>query len=280
MEMELSQARKTIAAYVAGQAVPSKALAEACRRVHADPHYVRYLLDEFGLLDDWVSECEMFRSRLAEFCDMSLSEHRKEAPELLDHLEACSTCQRLYWSVKPLWTSSSGDPRKTNDLPGASQKSLAEAIRVVLDPKGVGQIGCGPPPQTRTHLAVALDDAPTEPAGRKHPPHPPRLRQEWLFHDQEAGCAISLAIERESHGDARVLLAVATEADSNVRTKAIQIEAFRSEQDLPIGGPLADFQPHGLTLQPGAWTIRLREAGAARERQWTIPICIEKTDLA
>src|SRR5262245_55741098 len=100
--MNFAEAKKVLAAYLAGQRVTGEDLRRALAALGGDQTSLGALAEELtgGREPD---ECAMFRDRMAEFSEMSRAEREREAPEMAAHLKSCPSCRRDYWEIAPLW---------------------------------------------------------------------------------------------------------------------------------------------------------------------------------
>jgi len=272
--MQIEDARRLIASYLTGRPVSGEALAAACEMAKTDAEYIQYLKEELGLRSDWVSECDVFLSNLAEFGEMSSEERDTEMPGLMSHLAHCQSCRRAYWEVVPLWK-----PATAPGGGGPSVKRLAEGLVVVADTFGrVRQSGWGPSPE---EVVVAAAAAGGEPAaaglgGPQVGPHGMGPRR-WVFRDEEGGCTIHLEVcGRESGGMAIGCRLEAAEA-SPATSARLRLEVRQVDNNvLFVAGPLANFLAAPLFLPWGEWLIRLLAAGAADTHVWEIPLSLEQ----
>ena len=138
--MKTGDAKRIVASYLVGQQVSKDDLQDACDTLNlGDREYIAFLEEELGSPGEPGSLCEVFSDRVAEFGEMSDTEHDAEMPELATHLSECQKCQGIYrevylsaFGVGAGWT-------------GKQLRRLAEPIRLVMNWAGkLSQSGLGP----------------------------------------------------------------------------------------------------------------------------------------
>jgi hypothetical protein len=120
--MSPADARKIIAAYLAGRPVSGDQLAAASEALRSDSGHMRFLGEELGG-GDWVSGCDLFLSRAAEFCELTPVERERRMPELSQHVEGCPACREVFWRIRPLWTSRATDNIKATLVRAGKERS-------------------------------------------------------------------------------------------------------------------------------------------------------------
>ncbi len=69
--MNMPEAKITVASYLTGRnCITDSQLKEACDVLNEDKEYLLYLKREFGLMNDFGGDCEVFLANLAEFVSM------------------------------------------------------------------------------------------------------------------------------------------------------------------------------------------------------------------
>lgn len=264
---DLRGAIELIAAYVVGRRSAShEELARACRVVHSDPNYLRYLQDELGLHGEWVSECDVFESRVAEFSEMSAAERAAEVPELVAHVEACSSCRQTYWDVRESWI------RSVTQTGRMVVQRLGESIRMAVDDVGrLLQLGLGPPESTIVPVFATLDAPDADDVGGDRAPTP----KEWVLRDREAGCAIRLLLRGQPANELTLGCSVDWDEPARIETGWVRIEVHdATTRSMLLSGPLSTFRTQPISLRPGSWIVRV-ETTVPTQRAWEIPLEIE-----
>ncbi|HWP43707.1 MAG TPA: hypothetical protein VNO14_10760 [Blastocatellia bacterium] len=264
--MDSPEARRIIASYLSGyQTVTREELFEACEAIKSDDVYMKYLREELGLGDDWVILCDVFEERVGEFSDMSPGERSDEMPELVDHLDSCGSCRRLYWRVSPLW----------KEAPPARDRSfireLGEHIRLLVDKAGrLRELGLGPPALRFAPVATRL----SEPEDPSQLPFAAK-RKEWSLHDEAADCHLKLIVEGQQDG-ATLSCSIQPGQTSKVSAEQTRIEVRDAASgSLLIAGRLSDIAADPINLPFGSWLIHLLSRGREDSFAWRVPLEIE-----
>jgi hypothetical protein len=252
--MTPADARRIIASYLAGRRVEAGELAMARRalaeaRVDLAPLHV-----ELGLTAD-ASDCEQFSANVADFCQMSATERREEAPELVRHAEECTACRQLLWRVKPPWMDRVGETLGAGAT--AVARALAEPIRIALGVAELHERGIGPPALVFHQVAATAAAAVEESDARK----------EWVLADEEAGRVLRLRVAWGPAREALVTLSIEPPEGEG------RLEVRRQDGSLLLSGPLDDLQVEPVRLGPGTWSLRVSLSGPDR-RAWEIPLDI------
>jgi hypothetical protein len=251
--MNLEEARRVIASYLAGRRIAAGELESARRTLFEDAAYVRELRGELGISAE-SSECQIFSANVAEFCEMSEAQRQTEAPELLQHIENCSSCRFLLWQIQPPWKAT---VERARSLGTSFARVLAAPIRLALGVAGdLLEQGIGPPSLKLQQVATTAH-VPVEGA-----------RKEWAFTDEEAGQIVHLRVEGRSSQEASVNVSL------EKQQAGIRIEVRARDGALIVSGPLEDIQVEPLRLGPGHWTLRVSDPGPVM-RTWEIPLEIE-----
>lgn len=279
--MELAEAKRIISRYLAGKGrVSYDELTSACRVVQSDREYVRFLRTEIGLDDHRLSMCSLAQSQMHEICEMSYEERRREMPKLAEHLGECESCRRLFWQIKPLWTSEKKEPSKT-DRPKVWRKSLSEHIRILLTrARDLLEPGFGPLSQQMPAVAGTLSRKPLEreriadrdlfpgPINERHG----ATRKVWLLEDDEAGCSIRLVVETELGGGVKVWYEL---TDANGASGVFEIRK-KGDAYPRLQGRLPDIQIEPLVLESGSWVITIKVIIEGISFAWDIHLDIER----
>lgn len=268
--MTLDEAKRTIAKYLVGEHVLPERLEEArCLVVERDPEYVQYLRGEYGLDGPGETGCDLFMDHVAEFSELSEEARRREMPELLLHLEDCLTCRKAYWEVRCCWVGTTIGQR------------LAEGIRLLIDRAGsLIQRGLGPP-ATEVKFVAATANAPLDAVllGQSSAPGaPPALpgRREWELGDEEHDCSIRLVVMGMSGGQADVACSFEGAAVENGVLRPDRLEVRMSPSGaLCHAAPFSGSSTTSFSLEPGAWTVRLKAKSPRGVASWDIPLEIE-----
>ena len=260
--MEAEEAKGIIASFLTGEHAARAELKRAVDTVRSDPEYVEHLRREFGSHDEWVSECDIFLSSLAEFAEMSPERRLRDMPESTEHLEKCDSCRTMYWQVMPLWIA---EPSADETV---AEKSLAGIISLTLDASGeLRQIGFGPPAVVRREMAAA---AGAVVLGKTA--YDAGQWTEWVFDDPETAAIVRLRISSDPTGDLKVECRVETEEGAPVDPKQVRIEVRDADKDtLYLSGLLSRFRGH-LSLPAGSWLIRLVSTFGPQTYSWDIPL--------
>lgn len=272
--MTPDEARRTIASYLTGQRVRGEDLERAWAIARSDADHLRHLTREFGMEEHWISDCDVFRSSIAEFSEMSRREREREAPELLQHAEVCEACRRAYWDFRPLWISEA-----THAVAAKGRtiiRELAERIRLAVDAAGrLLELGPGPQSVREPLVAATVGTALTGSVLEAGAGLPPELeRKEWVLPDEETKWTIRLAVSGLPSGDARVTLRLEGEAGI-FKSAQVRIEVRAAEGDsLLLAGRLSDFETEPILLPRGSWILRLLATTAEGSRVWEIPLDI------
>jgi hypothetical protein len=264
--MNSAEAKKVLAAYLAGQRVGEEELRRAMAALSGDQTSMRALAEELTG-DSPPRDCEMFREQLAEFSEMSPAEREREMPEMAAHLESCASCRRDYWEVAPLW-------RDLERTAHAAVKQLKEGIRLALSRAGsLLDAGSGLPARDFQPVFGTLSGSPEEtPATDSGDANV--IRKKWTLRDEEALCEIRLVLDGLPSGQAELSCLLEADPSSDIEVAKAQIEIRDAESRRRIAvGPLANFQR--LTLEPGSCVIKLRVEGSGKSHTWEIPLAIE-----
>lgn len=262
--MERAQAKEIIAAYLSGyRTITREALAQACEEIKQDGVYLRYLREEFGLSDDWLILCDAFAERSAEFCEMNGAERRDEMGDLVDHLNACGSCRRLYWQIIPLWREQAASAARS------FLRELSEQISLVIGQGGwLREQGLGPPPLHLRAFAPTLsvpESVPELPGVEK--------RKEWTLADEAADCEWRLVVEGQAGGGANVTLSLQAGPAQKVSSAQTRIEVRNAATGaLLLGGRLADVESEPIRLPAGSWFIHLVAKHPGGSFAWKIPL--------
>jgi hypothetical protein len=261
--MSPAEAKKIIAAYLAGRRVSAAEVAQATGILRADQGYAEALARVTRAERGTISACDLFLSRVAEYSELTPADRQRRMPELWRHVRECATCRDALWNVQPWWLEAAAGQVKA----GAATlwRTLADQIRVRIDAAGrVFDAGMGPPP-LREHL-VAATAAP--------PPEGEPSRQDWELPDPQTGCLIRLTIAAVSGQSAAVGCSLGWSGAEPGQVR-IEIRA-RDTHALLVGGRLSDFEGEPLTLPRGSWVVRLRTTAAGLECTWDVPVTIER----
>ncbi|MGE0129098.1 MAG: hypothetical protein AB7U82_13550 [Blastocatellales bacterium] len=261
--MNSAEAKKVLAAYLAGQRVDGEELQRAFAALAGDQMGLGAVAEALTS-DSPPGDCEMFRGLLAEFSEMSRAEREREMPEMAAHLEACASCRRDYWEIAPLW-------REIEQAAHAASKQLAEGIRLALSRAGrLLDAGFGPPAKDFQPVIGTLGPEPEETPTTDSA----AIRKEWTLRDEEAMCEIRLVLDGLPNGQAALSCSLEADQLSTVNVSSAQIEIREAQSGRRIAvGPLANFQR--FTLEPGSCVIKLRVTGQKKSYAWEIPLAIE-----
>lgn len=266
--MSPAEAKNIIAAYLAGRPVSDEQLSEASEMLRSDSDYGRYLNEEIAG-GEWVSGCDLFLSRAAEFCELAPAERLRRMPELSGHVEQCPACREVFWRIRPLWTS-----RATGEIKARAsslRRVLAEQIRIAastagrLIEQGLGPLAIEPRLVAATAAPLGLDAMPAK---------------QWELPDDESGCVIRLLVAARAEDAAA---AIVCSIDCGIQTgppPPVRLEVREQATDaLFLGGRLADFETEPIVLPAGSWTLRLRMTDDSGERIWEVPLSIQFADM-
>ncbi len=241
------EARQIVSRYLTGGAVNGADLQAACKVLNsADPEYVSYLQEEFGL-GEAAGACQAFRWNAAEMGELTPEERQAEMPELVEHLAVCQACRRFYWEIHSPW--------KTEGL----TRTLAEPIRLEAGGGDLREAGrsLAPPPLVET-ASVQLGLL----RGRLE-------RKQWrLPLAGEADLWLRLivaAIESEDRLQVRCQVEGEGAAAPEFANTRIEISG---PGGAVFSGSLAEFQNEPARVDRGAWRILLETASG----RWEVPL--------
>jgi hypothetical protein len=273
--MNVSEAKRIIAAYLVGENVSAQMLAEAWAVVGgADGHDARFVRG-LGYPSSEVNLCARVRANLDDYCELSAVGRSHEAPELENHLRTCEKCRRALRVVRSLdvWRPVTEGGRSP------CARVLSECIRVAIDlSRRLTDIGWGPPPMLHVATAGALEKPSTLPPlapGPERPGAPSASVLQWALPDDETGFILHLCLRAvQSDG---VEVACYVEAPTRVanaveRRWQIAISEAGSGR-LCAAGALTDFADEPLVVPAGHWLVRLSDSSTADAGQeWEIPL--------
>jgi hypothetical protein len=264
------EAKRMMASYLTGRRVSREDLEQARALIGEEGPTRRFLAEELGTHEEWVSECDVFLSRLAEFSELAAEERERRMPRLAAHLEACPACRQAYWDVKPLWIT-----RVAREAAGGVQemcRGLAERIRLGVDQVGrLLEEGLCPPSLVLEPLAAGAP-------GRVAAAH-----RVWELRDEDSGAAIHLEIAGGAGGGIAVNCALESLEPLRpgmIRTRGAvappRLEVLRQPGgELLLSGSLTDFQTEPFVLPPGEWVIRVSGGAGTEGCLWEIPLSVE-----
>ncbi len=272
--MNLSDAKKTIAAYMVGDPVAREALEQALQIVRReDSEYAAFLERELDLGADWQSDCAVFLENLAEFSDMDDEERQEEMPELVAHLDVCRSCLMAYWKFRPLW-SEGAEPAETGDA-GGVVICLADHIRVRVGAAGqLSEHGTGPPSERLVQMAKAagpLDEAEVV----NNVPPTGEAEKQWVLRDDVSGCAFRLTLCGSGSGEVSLRCEFEGQPPEGIGLGDVHLEAREADSGrLREGRPLARLVGGQITLAPINWLIDLRLRLPGGSRRLRIPLAL------
>jgi len=257
--VELSQAKGVIASYLAGRGVSGRELEEALYIARSDREYVEHLKEELGAHGDWVSECDIFLSRLAEFVEMSVDEKRGQCPELVEHVSRCACCGEAYWQVASAWA--------REESASADAKSLDGTILLEASASGMLlQKGWGPAAMRQERIAVA--------AGAAEAPAAEAVWREWKLDDPDLQVCIGLLLKSSGGGNFELRCALETYEGSPIDAREVSIEVLEAGSGaLVLSGSSAE----PVFLECGNWLVRVACALGGHVHRWEIPLAMERT---
>lgn len=263
--MTSGEAKTIIAAYLTGQSVEHRQLQAACVVAGAETEYVSFLAEEFGLNQNWVSDCALFLAQAAEFCALTDEQRASERPEVMAHVEDCPSCRELFWTITPLWSSYTTTHRDSGIT--VLVRRLAEQIRLFVAATGqLRESGFGPPANVGTAVAAIAGPAPETASAT--------TSKEWTLTDDEAGCILRLSVAARTPG--RSGLSCTIECDDPIIIEHARIEVHETtSHTLQLAGRLVDFQAAPFYLEAGAWTITVRAPAREGLQSWEIPLRID-----
>jgi len=268
--MDAIEARKIIAAYLVGDPVPDADLELALQLTAADKPFAQHVRQEHGDHGDWVTDCDVFQSRLDEFAEAGPEEQARRFPSLLKHYRGCRACYDAYWQVMPIWTEDGSDSEMSQGQ--GRERSLSGSIVLSISPGGaVIHDGIGVPPQVRAELYRA--------AGPDSAESPPRDvdRRQWVLDDADAGIVIRLQVSGTPSGEGTVEITVTAEPDSPVKPARMQLRVSdRISGAVHLAASLSTFQREPLVLPPGSWTLRLESETAKGVYSWEVSLILEQ----
>ena len=260
--MTSGEAKTIIAAYLTGQSVEHRQLQAACVVAGAETEYVNFLAEEFGLNQNWVSDCALFLAQAAEFCTLTHEQRASERPEVMAHVEDCPSCRELFWTITPLWSSYTTTHRDSGVT--VLVRRLAEQIRLFVAATGqLRESGFGPPANAGTPVAAIAGPAIESKASK-----------EWTLTDDEAGCILRLTVAARAPGRSELSCMIECDDPKIIEQARIEVHETTS-RTLQLAGRLADFQAAPFYLDPGAWTITVRAPAREGLQSWEIPLRID-----
>ena len=262
--MSPADARRIIAAYLAGRPVSGEQLSAASETLRSDSGHMRFLDEELGG-GEWVSGCDLFLSRAAEFCELTAVEREHRMPELSRHVERCPACREVFWNIRPLWTWRAADDIRARA--SSLRRVLGEQIRIAADAAGrLFELGLGPgavgPRLVASTAALPGADA--------------LSAKQWVLRDDEGGFVIRLSVTARMEDHAAAVVCSFDSGTRGIPPPPVRLEVRDQKTDaLFLGGRLADFETEPMLLSEGSWILRLRVADDAGERIWEVPLTIE-----
>jgi hypothetical protein len=264
--MTPGEAKTIIAAYLTGQSVGHLELQAACDVAGKESEYASFLAEEFGLNQNWVSDCALFLAQAAEFCALTNEQRASERPEVMMHVEDCPSCREVFWTIAPLWTNYTTADRDSGIT--TLVRRLAEQIRLIVAATGqLRESGFGPPANAGKPVAALAGSALELTADST-------TRKEWTLTDDEAGCILRLSVAAGTPG--RSGLSCMIECDDPIIIEQARIEVHETtSRTLQLAGRLVDFQAAPFYLEPGSWTITVRSPAPEGPQSWEIPLRID-----
>lgn len=268
--MDLTEAKKLIAGYLTDSFVPREQLEEACKVANTDPEYIRYLVDELGLHGEWVSECDIFQSNLAEFSEMSEEEQRSEMKDNQEHMMECDMCRRAYWDLKTSWI------QALETDTGGTKIKLPDPIILYRSDLGLHESKQGPPPVAQEIVAIAAEKIPVEEAAAEAVAEEGRKYHAWRREDPETGCVIGIFTSWLPDGKVSLRVEIECEGDESFDMETYQIEVYDAYNDvLMVAGRLQDFLEKGIELVAGLWRVRLFSGDRPEADAWELRLQIK-----
>lgn len=261
--MDAGEAKNIVARFLTNDDVSENQVSQACELLAGES--LEHLRDEFGLYDDWMSDCRVFREHLAEFCEMAPITRETELPELSVHFGDCAACRTLFWQVASPWTSLGSD----EGIAAYETRRWPPIIVSFKPKKGLVDRGQGPPCASIQFYAKAAEAGTVDdvdvPTGLS-----------WEIVDEEYSLRVYLRVRLKAPG----LYTLETElkgaepledSRKNVRLllrKGLQDEVF-------FAGDVTDLTDDPLEIEPGEWRVSLVSTDAEGERKWEIVLIIE-----
>lgn len=253
--MDIQESRSVITSFLVGRRIERSVLQQAIEAMKADRDYAAHLCHVLGRQACWVTECDAFRSCLAEFAEMPPEQRQHDMPQSVAHLVECDECRRAYWQVVGFWRSAMADRQPV-------RRSQAPII-VRIGPEGQVQSDrSGLPPTPREAIAQAA--AYQAEAGSP---------ESWELEDDQSDLVVHLAVHSDRAGRA-VLRCRIEQADGSVADP----QQIRAElRDLRTGtigfaGPLKSFERSGMVLEPGMAQLRLTALTQPGAPTWEIDL--------
>jgi hypothetical protein len=274
--MNREDARETVAAYLSGQRlVDSKALAEALGSLAGEQRYREAFIAEVGLSAEYQSDCRVFYSRAAEICECPSGQVVERFPALMQHLENCEKCKRVYWGIKPLWIESVtlAAGRKAEQL----VHRFAVSIRLLADASGLAQIpGLAPMGLSVGQVAATANRPIKKERAENQAAVGPGGGLEWPVSDAEWGLDLVLAVTAPRESQHGYLLECRPSGEDAAKMAMGLRVTLRSAEsnNLLFSGPLKLFQECPVALDPGAYLVQIDSSEAA-SKSWVIPVEIE-----
>ena len=267
--MTHEEARRTLAAYLAGRRVSRELLAEARALVQSDDAFLSHLKSELSLDAQWTVDCDLFSASVAELAAMTRAERERELPELLAHAESCPACRRLFWEVRTLWVTEAA--AAVGARAAVVTRVLAEPIRLAVDAAGrLFELGLTPPSIAQARIAATAGVAPSE--GGFVPAEPER--KQWTLRDEEANVGIHVTLTGGPPG--HVKLALDAE-DDTTRPERFRVAVGMADgSSMVFSGWLADVRAEPLVLPRGSWRLGVRTTGRDPGLVWQIALELEE----
>ena len=253
--MDLKEGKSVINSFLMGQHVEQILLSQAIEAVCADPEYTAYLQNVFGNHSCWVTECDIFRSRLAEFAEFSPAQREQYMPQSAKHFAACDECRQAYWQVVGAWDSNVVDQNRTvRRLRAPIAFRVGSEGQILLDRSG-------PPPLRHDVVAAAAYGAEVT---------QPKL---WELDDVEGDLVVHLAIQRHQTGGVEVRCRIEQTSGLIVDPRHVRAEVCDIQTGVVrLAGPLTNFVRNGLVVEPGASRLCLTMSSGTVTSTWEMDL--------
>lgn len=267
--MEPEIARRIIAEHLAGRPVSEADVQSALDALATDTEFAEHIRAEYGMHDQWMTECDIFMARLDEIAEASEEERARQFPRLSRHYRQCPRCYEAFWQAMPIWLEETGPGTVARDR----HRSLAAPIVLRIgDTGGLSHEGVGMPPASQTQIAAAAGPDPSAQAGARRGDW-----REWVLEDADAGVTIRLVVVGAPGSQSALEIGLLVDPDSPVDASRTQIQIRdRATGRLVQAAALGTLGGEPLPLAPGTWTVRVESEAASALYGWDIPLNLER----
>ena len=270
--MEISQAKITMAAYLAGRPITDGELAAAHEALRSDPEYCEFLRDELSPTTAEPCLCEVFAERAAEFSELSPAVQTREFPALAAHVAECEACQ---WLLQQLHTFQEEPSMSTPLSQSAHQPARRRASALHLAADRSGRIRLATP---AAGFRETFEEVPATGllggAGLLQRPGSAFAgpRRVWTVFDSDRGLEVDFTIAGLER-DFELLIRLRPDRGSS-RDWRLEITDL-DRLSCQAAGPADQFRSSPIVLPPGNWLVVLQHGAASEAEEWEVPLRFE-----